>query len=226
MKRWSGRTLAAAAAVLGFAASPVHADLLPSFSYTWDQSPTTLVSDGTGTGSISISVGSGTATAPTSIVAANLSVITSAKAPALDTYTNKAYQLTLALTDTASNQTGQFVFNGVLNGSANTTSSNFTNKYTGPTTLTEHLGNWDYSVHILDLVVPPISGGTTQGGISADVTASPFASGGTGGGTGGGTQTTTQATPEPSALLLAALGLPLAAGVRRLGGAASRRDRA
>src|SRR5262245_55969040 len=126
MLRWSGRTLAAASALFWFAASPVRADLIP-FSYSWDQTPTTIAADGTSSGSISISVGSGTGTAPTSIVAANLSVITSAISPALDTYTNKAYQLTLSLTDTKSGQSGQFIFKGLLNGSASTTSSNFHN---------------------------------------------------------------------------------------------------
>ncbi len=212
MKRWSGRTLAAAPALFLLAASPVRADLMPSFSYAWDQTgPTTIAADGTGTGSISISVGSGTATAPSTIVAANLSVITSTLAPAMDTYTNKAYQLTLNLTDTASTSVGHFVFNGVFNGSANTTSSNFTNHYTGQTTITEHIGNWNYHVQILDPVVPPITGGTTQGGISAKVTADPF---GSGGNTGPVQQPSVA--PEPSALVLAGLGLPLLAGWCRL----------
>src|SRR5262249_35075371 len=96
MKRWSGRTLAAASALVWLAASPVRADQMPSFSYSWDQTPTTIAADGSGTGSISVSVGSGTATAPSTIVAANLSVISSAISPTLDTYTNKAYQLTLS----------------------------------------------------------------------------------------------------------------------------------
>lgn len=209
MKRWSGRMLAAASALFLLAASPVRADLLPSFSYSWDQSPTTIAADGNGTGSISISVGSGTATAPSSIVAANLSVITSALAPTLDTYTNKAYQLTLTLTDTASGQTGTFVFNGVLNGSANTTSSNFTNSYVSATTVTDHIGAYNYTVQILPPVLPPIANGTTQGGISAQVTASPYSS-------------PLQNTPEPGTLLLAGLGLPLVIGRRRLLAAAAR----
>ena len=209
MLRWSGRTLAAASALFWFAASPVRADQIPSFSYSWDQTPTTIAADGTSSGSISISVGSGTGTAPTSIVAANLSVITSAISPALDTYTNKAYQLTLGLKDTASGQSGQFVFKGLLNGSANTTSSNFHNSYISATTVTEHIGSWDYTVHILDPVVPPITGGITQGGISAQVTAQLDKGPGSG----------FQSTPEPTALLLAGPGFLLAAGYRRIRGA-------
>jgi hypothetical protein len=181
---------------------------MPSFSYSWDQSPATIAADGSGTGSISLSVGSGTATAPSTIVAANLSVISSALAPLMDTYTNKAYKLTLTLTDTTSGQTGTFVFNGALTGTANTTSSNFTNTYVGPTKITEHLGDFNYTVQILPPVVPPITGGVTQGGISAQVTAADF----TGGGGGGPVSNS----PEPSALLLAGLSLPIAAGWRRL----------
>jgi hypothetical protein len=210
MMRWSGRTLAAASAVLWLAASPVRADLMPSFSYSWDQSPTTIAADGSATGSISISVGSGTGTAPTTIVAANLSVISSAIAPSLDTYTNKAYQLTLSLTDSTSGQTGKFVFNGILNGSANTTSSNFTNSYVGATSLTDHIGQYDYTVQILSPVLPSITGGTTQGGISAQVTAVPD----DGSGVGKGVSTS----PEPSALLLAGPGVLLVAGWRRVRG--------
>jgi hypothetical protein len=209
MKRWSGRTLAAASALFWLTASPVRADLMPSFSYSWDQSPTTIGADGSGSGSISISVGSGTATAPSTIVAANLSVITSAVAPSMDTYTNKAYQLTLTLTDSASGQSGQYVFNGLLNGSANTTSSNFSNTYVGPTTVTDHIGAYNYTVQILAPVVPPISGGITQGGISAQVTV-------------GASSTPASTSPEPSTLLLAGLGLPLAIGWRRLRAAAAR----
>jgi hypothetical protein len=205
MMRWSGRTFAAASAVFWLAAGPIRADLMPSFSYSWDQSPTTIAADGSATGSISISVGSGTATAPTTIVAANLSVISSAIAPSLDTYTNKAYQLTLSLTDSASNQSGQFVFNGVLNGSANTTSSNFTNKYVGPTAVMDHIGQYDYTVTILNPVLPSITGGTTQGGISAQVTAVLDT------GVGKGVSDS----PEPSALFLAGPGMLLAVGWRR-----------
>jgi hypothetical protein len=210
MKRWSGRTLAAASALFWLAASPVRADLMPSFSYSWDQTPATLAADSGGTGSISLSVGSGTATAPSTIVAANLSVISSALAPTMDTYTNKAYQLTLTLTDAASGKAGNFVFNGVLNGTANTTSSNFTNEYVGLTKITDHIGAYNYTVQILAPVVPPITGGITEGGISAQVTVAP-ASG-----------PVTQSTPEPSSLILAGLGLPLLAGRRRLRAVAGR----
>jgi hypothetical protein len=187
--------------------------LVPSFSYTWDQTgATSIPADGTGTGSISISVGSGSATAPTTIVAANLSVISSAIAPIVDSYTNKAYQLTLHLTDTASDQTGNFVFNGLLSGTANTTSSNFTNKYSTPTHLTEHIGAFLYHVAIGDPVLPPITGGSTVGGISALVTADPFTTAGGGGGNVGGN---VQETPEPSTILLTAFALPVVAGWRR-----------
>jgi PEP-CTERM motif len=205
MKRWTGRMSAAASALFLLTAGPVRADLMPSFSYSWDQSPATIPSDGSGTGSISISVGSGTAVAPSTIVAANLAVISSALAPNMDTYTNKAYQLTLTLTDTASGQTGTFVFNGALTGTANTTSSNFTNVYIGPTTVTDHIGAYNYMVQILPPVVPPITGGITQGGISAQVTAAAYVGG-----------APVSQTPEPSALILAGLGLPIAAGWRRL----------
>jgi hypothetical protein len=224
MKRWSGRTLAAAFAAFCFAAGPARADLMPSFSYSWDQSPTTIAADGTSSGSISLSVGNGHGVAPTSLVAANLSVITSAAAPTVDTYTNKAYQLTLTLTDTASGQTGAFVFKGLLSGSANTTSSNFTNKFVGLTTVTDHIGNFDYLVHILPPVVPPIAGGVTQGGISATVSASPFDSGGNGhqGGQGGGG--TLSSSPEPGTLLMACLGVPAVIGWRRLRTASRRCD--
>jgi hypothetical protein len=205
MKRWSGRTLAAASAVFWLAVSPVRADLMPSFSYTWDQTPATIGADGSASGSISLSVGSGTATAPSTIVAANMSVISSALSPSLDTYTNKAYQLTLLLTDSATHQHGTFVFNGLLSGTANSTSSNFTNKYVGATKITEHIGGFDYTVQILAPVVPPITGGITQGGISAQVTA--VADNGQG--------STVSTTPEPSALILAGLGVPALAAWRR-----------
>jgi hypothetical protein len=71
--------------------------------------------------------------------------------------------------------------------------------------VTDHIGNFDYTVHILPAVVPPITDGTTQGGISAQVTAVPDT------GVGKGVSTT----PEPSALFLAGPGLLLAAGYRR-----------
>jgi hypothetical protein len=210
MKRWLGRLGAAAFALLVLGSGRATAD--PSYSYSWDQSPTTIAADGTGTGSISLSVGKlTTGVGNSTIVAANLSAVTSTVAPAVDTFTNKAYSLTLTLTDAASSQVGTFVFHGLLNGTINTTSSNLTNAWTGASTLTEKLGNFNYTVSLGNFVPPPIVNGALQGAISAQLTASPASSG------GGGNPPPPQQAPEPTSLLLAGLGVgpALLAGLRR-----------
>jgi hypothetical protein len=215
-------SLGAALAALLLGGAAARADQLPSYSYSWDQTPTSIASDGAGTGSISVSVGSGTAAGTSTIVAANLSAISSQAAPAADTYTNKAYTLTLSLTDTASGQSASMVFHGVLNGTMNTTAANLKNSWAGASTLNAALGGWNYSVHVLDPVLPEPAGGILQGTISALVKVTPAhavdgsGGGGTGGNGGGPDGPASSAnSPEPSALVLAGLALPLAAACRR-----------
>src|SRR5262245_38121578 len=159
MKRWPGFLLASSLALPLLGAGLARADQLPSYSYTWDQTPTSIAADGTGTGSISVSVGTGTAAGPSTIVAANLSGISSAIAPAADTYTNKAYTLTLSLTDTASGKATSMVFHGVLNGTMSTTAANLKNSWVGASSLSAALGSWLYTVHVLDPVLPEPTGG-------------------------------------------------------------------
>lgn len=191
---------AAAALVVFFTLAPAaRADWI-AWTYSWSNSPQTILADNpAGGGEITLSnQPTQAAVGNSDIVATNIRTYSTASPSAPDTFTNKAYTLTLTLTDSASGQSGTAVFTGIFNGTLTAASSNISNTFTGATTAILDLGNNQYTVTLTAYTPPGPTGSVNAGGIGAH--ASVVVS-----------QIHLADTPEPTALLLAALGIPLAA---------------
>jgi hypothetical protein len=182
------RTGAALAFVL-LTAGTLQADLI-QWSYSWSNAPTVIAADSPGTGSIHIvgSIPPQPVAGDSSIVATNLTTTSTAPITAPDHFTDKAYSLNLTIQDTSSKTAHTFTFNGQLNGTLTKTTSNIANKFVGPTTLQWALGYHLYTVSIGPYVPPGAPGTSNSGSISARALV------------------TVQTLPEPSSLLLSALG--------------------
>jgi hypothetical protein len=171
-----------------------HADPVP-WSYQWTPSTLSLTSDGPGLSKLLLSnEPTGTAAGNSDIVATNLQVLSTADPNHPDTFTHKAYSLTLTIADNASKATGNLVFTGEFNGTASAGSAHIENTFTGSTTMTLALGNNTYIVTIGPYTPPGPPGSTKFGAISATVVVKSGSS---------------STTPEPSSMVLAGLGLSL-----------------
>jgi hypothetical protein len=190
---------AAALALILVSAPAARADWI-AWTYSWSNSPQSILADNpAGGGSITLTnEPTLSAVGNTDIVATNIRTYSTASQSAPDTFTNKPYSLALTLTDSASGQTGTAVFNGVFNGTLTANSSNITNTFVGPTTVVLDLGKNQYSVSLTAYTPPGPTGSLNAGAIGAHatVTVTPI-------------QPILQ-TPEPTALVLASLGVPLA----------------
>jgi hypothetical protein len=195
--RLSPAILGGAALALLVSARPACADLIP-WTYNWSSSPSELPADAPGTGHISF-----TDEAPrnvvgnSDIVATNLRTVSTATDGNPDKFTNAAYKLSLSLVDSTSGQGGTLAFTGVLNGTVTAGSSNLKNSFTGDTTQTIQLGDNLYTVTIGPYSPPGPPDSTSAGTISAYASVTVQAVG------------SIATVPEPPALLLASLALPV-----------------
>jgi hypothetical protein len=192
---------AAAALVVVLTLAPAaRADWI-AWTYSWSNSPQTILADNpAGGGKITLSnQPTQSAVGDSDIVATNIRTYSTAAPGAPDKFTNKPYTLTLTLTDGASNQSGTAVFTGVFNGTLTAASSNIANAFTSATTAVLDLGNNQYTINLTAYTPPGPTGSVNAGGIGAHATVvvSPIH--------------VVEQTPEPTALLLAAFGIPLAA---------------
>jgi hypothetical protein len=202
-------------ALLFLATGAARADLI-SWSYDWARTPIAVSADGAGTGTINLATNpGGTIVGDSNVVAVNLATSSSATSDVPDTFSNKAYTLTLTLTDGPSQATGQLNFAGHFDGTLSATSASIKNTFSGDTTKTLHLGNDLFTVSIGPYTPPGAPNASLTGSISAFVslvsgpvpeppTPSPAAQ-----------------APEPSSLVLAALTLPLWGLARRRRGSGS-----
>jgi hypothetical protein len=176
-----------------------------SWSYSWSSSPGVVTSDDGSPGSVTFVPGSGGPMLGSAVGGDNIqaaSLVASAPASGLATFSNKGYGLTLTLTDNASSATGSLTFSGALSGTLGST-NDLTNTFTGATTKSINLGGHEYTVG-LGLYVPPLPG--TPGSLGANITVVP--------GPGNPPSPPVNDVPEPTSLLLAGLSLS-ALGVRR-----------
>jgi hypothetical protein len=191
----------AAALVVVLALAPAaRADWI-AWTYSWSNSPQTILADNpSGGGQITLSnQPTQSAVGDSDIVATNIRTYSTAPPSAPDTFTNKSYSLTLTLTDSASGASGTAVFTGIFNGTLTANSSNITNTFTSPTQAVLDLGNNQYTINLTAYTPPGPTGSLNAGGIGAhaSVSVAPIH--------------IVEDTPEPTAFLLAALGIPLAA---------------
>jgi hypothetical protein len=139
-------------------------------------------------------------TGTSDIVASNLRVFSSADPTAPDKLTSSgAYSFVLVVTDKASGDSAVLTFTGKLGGTFSASNSNVTNQFTGQTSQTVTLGNFQYTVSFPSNYYsppgPPLA--SNAGSISAHVSIS-------------GSGVTVGSVPEPSTLVLSGLGLALA----------------
>jgi hypothetical protein len=182
-----------AAALLAFAAVPVHAGTI-FWDYSWHRDPIAVAADGNGTGGVTFTNQSPQEAANSSdIVATNLRVFSSASSAKPDQLVkNGAYSLTLTLKDIASGQVGMLTFTGKLTGTFSIDSADVSNAFTGPTTQSITLGGNVYTVTIGPYAPPGPPTSSNAGSIAAHVDVSSVVH--------------VQDVPEPSGLVLCGLG--------------------
>jgi hypothetical protein len=212
-------SLAAAAAL----AAPAYAD--PSWTYTTNASPLAVAPDVPGGGLVltSQSTPSAVTTGGSGIVA---TTVLGTISLGTDHYTNAGYEVDIGINDQGSGQSHTFAFHGQFSGDFSaTTGSNITHQFLDPVTnqpvadkVSESftIGGNLYTVTLDPHVIIGALGSfpASIGGF-VDVNGSGGGTGSGGDGGGGGIQTT----PEPSTMVLSALGmsmLGLAALRRRL----------
>ena len=154
----------AALCLLGtFAASPARAE--PAWSYFWTTTTPLVGSNGAG---VSIMPASGSGSGASDIVAANLSVISSAPAETPDPV-NGGWNLTLHLTDNVSGNSGTLLFTGQFTGTVSASASSVDSKFNDPTVQSLSLGAHLYSATIGLYTPPGLPGTTLKGAIGANL---------------------------------------------------------
>jgi len=137
----------------------------PDWSYNWTTTTPLVGTNGAG---VSILPASGSGSAISDIVAANLSVLSSAPAATPDSV-NGGWNLTLHLTDNASGNSGTLPFSGQFKGTVSASSSNVDNTFNQPTVQSLSLGAHDYTVTIGLYTPPGLTGTTLKGAIGANL---------------------------------------------------------
>jgi hypothetical protein len=183
------------------------AGMIP-WSYQWNAHPTVIDAnplgpDQTSSGGITLTPGAitltganpGVALGNANIIAVNLTAFTFTPSTNGEPYsfTNSPYSLGITLTDVDSNQSGTLHFAGVFDGNLTDWTVDLQTRFTSATQQWLILGQNRYTVDLTTYVPPgpPAEGG--EGNISAFVSVLPVS------------------VPEPSALILAAIGLAGAA---------------
>ena len=191
MRTPTTRRFALTLALCLFAGTTARADFI-NWDYSWTPSSSAILADNPGMGRITLSNdGSGSAAGNSYIVATNLKTISSADPSNPATFTNKAYGLTLTITDDASAKTGSVSFSGVFNGTLSSQSALIMNSFTGPQTQSIVLGHNLYTVQIGPFAPPGPPTATISGSISALASVS------------------VSQVPEPSTLVLSGMCLAL-----------------
>jgi hypothetical protein len=184
--------------LLGWPAA-AQADLI-AWSYDWTTATPSVFADGGSTGRLDIFPTAGSTVSTTDIIASIIETFSTASPDSLDTFTNTPYSLSVTLTDTASGASALFTFTGTLNGTFSSSPiTNITSVFDSPNPQSALLGTNTYTVTLTDFVTP---GRTVMGFILAHVEVVPEAN----------VPEANVPVPEPSALVLAGLGLVVLGG--------------
>jgi hypothetical protein len=192
---------------LVFFASPlvIRADFV-SWSYNFTPSSLAIPADSPGTGGLTLTnEPTKQADGTSDVVVTNIRAFSSAPRNHPDTFTHANFSFSLVLTDLASHQSATTSFSGFFSGSISQTSSNVQATYTAPLTRTLSLGGHTYTVNLGNYSPPGPPDASNAGSISAHVAVDEFTPPPPT--TGGGGGPPTNDAPEPSTLLLSALGL-------------------
>jgi hypothetical protein len=182
------RLYGAGLAVLLLVGSGARADLI-AWSYQGYGSPV-VTADNTSMTGVNFNYDPRTSVIGDSALAvANLWTFSQTQPPSADTLTHAGYTLALNLTDGASGKSGTVSFQGELNGTISAKSALLTNAFMGGLAQSVLLGSNLYTVTLGSFAPPGPPTANNAGSISAVITVHP------------------NTVPEPSALVLAALGL-------------------
>jgi hypothetical protein len=196
--------LAVAFTAVALTATAARADQI---GYGYDfQTPAPVTGDDGNLGAVSFATTNpGHASGHALLTAASLAVVTAAPLNNPDTFSGQTYNVAIDLTDDASGKTGSLNFIGKLFGSLTPVDANITTSF-DPPTKTLVLGNDKYTVTLGPLVQPdgnnPTVVGTLMATVDVQAVGLPVV------------EPAAQA-PEPSALLLAGLGVAAALARRR-----------
>jgi hypothetical protein len=192
--RYLTHCLVAALLGLGLLPAVSRAEFVP-WKYNWTRSPEYVYSDAPGTGYIHLTDEPlRDAAGESDIVATNIKVFSTAPPRTPDTFTNKAYTLTLFLLDVESGLGNTLTFNGIFNGTISRFSANIDSEFVGDTTQELLLGSNLYTVTIGPYTPPGPPDATNSGAISAHAIVS--------------VRTIAKA-PEPSTLVLTSVSLSI-----------------
>ncbi len=190
----------ATVALVMLAAPRVRADQI-SWSYDFSLSTDSVHSnaDPSESGRVVFSPLAGTLTGslPTSatITAVNLEAFSKASAQDPARFSHAEYTLVMRLTDLSSGLSAALTFVGELNGTVSAAGTSLTNQFLGQKQYAFDLNHHVYTISIGDFTAPGAPGSGDLGDIGVNVSV--------------------HHNPEPSSLLLAAVGLPAVALLRR-----------
>jgi hypothetical protein len=206
MAKISGRLLATALAVWLAGASAARAEFM-GWTYSFDDSGLTINPNaGQASGSIGIALppgGSATTAIPNIILAASTSALGTPASPA-DQFVNAAYFVTLTIADPAANQTHDFTFHGLVNGSLTASNFQIGNTFTDGPSQDSTVGGRNYHVTVGPFALSPTTGAGSIGfAVRVD---DPSVQ-------GQPSSPPPHSAPEPASLVLACLALP-ALGLR------------
>jgi hypothetical protein len=136
-----------------FAGSSARAELI-EWRFSTAVSPTLVGSNNHRFGWVHITATGGVAFGSTHLVLANLFSVSGAPAQAPDVYHHRPFNVTLAITDKASNKSGKAIFTGVIDGTTSLFTSLLTFRLTSPAHQRLHLGHHIYDIR-LDSITPP-----------------------------------------------------------------------
>jgi hypothetical protein len=183
-------------------ATECRADFVP-WSYNFTPSSIVVPADNHGTGGLSLTnEPANRADGTSDVVITNIRAFSSAPRSSPDRFAHAGFSFSLVLTDLLSKQSAKMTFGGFFSGAISETSANVQATYTAPLLQTVELGGHIYTINLGNFAPPGPPAASNAGSISAHIGVDevPPPSGGT---TGGGTQ---QA-PEPSTVVLSAIGL-------------------
>jgi hypothetical protein len=180
------------------------------YSYSFGISPNPTLAGGTGSVTFSLFGGSSISTTTGTVTPLQAaSLFTTSSATDVPDQFNAPYSLTVTVHDTASNQSFDFAFAGMLGGTLTTTESTVTATFTGPLSVSHDLGGFQYTVSVEPEVANlPVPGSLADVLLNANVVANLIQTSNPGGGPSDPPGTADA--PEPGTLVL---GLVAGAGM-------------
>ena len=170
------------------------------WTYDWTPSTTKVNANAGGSGFLTLTnEPDHTATGSSNTVITNIQAVSTASSTNPAMFNQAPISFALKLEDATSKATTTVTFAGAFSGNITANSANVQLSFTSPTTETLTLGGNQYKAVVGTYTPPGPPGAVNAGSLNAFVTVTPTNGNGH-----------TSSTPEPTALTLACLGLPLA----------------